>query len=104
MCGRYKLTTDRKNLKSHFPWLDEGDYFDIHGPIQRGEIFPGTLIPVINEQYRLEDDWWTIRDAGWNGKPIADGSAYFQCALLEPGFQQDVSRGFTNPLHSCLRF
>ena len=71
MCGRYKLTTDRKNLKSHFPWLDEGDYFDIHGPIERGEIFPGTLIPVINEQFKLEDDWWTIRDRSWDGKMVS---------------------------------
>lgn len=71
MCGRYKLTTDRKNLKLHFPWLDEGDYFDIHGPIERGEVFPGEFIPVINNQYRLEDDWWTIRDRSWDGKIVS---------------------------------
>jgi putative SOS response-associated peptidase YedK len=87
MCGRYKLTTDRKNLKSHFPWLDEGDYFDIHGPIERGEIFPGTLIPVINNQRMMEDDWWTIRDTGWNGKTIACINAKAETIARLPMFR-----------------
>ncbi|MBL8124162.1 MAG: SOS response-associated peptidase [Blastocatellia bacterium] len=71
MCGRYKLTTDRKRLKEHFPWLDDGDYFDIHGPVEKGEIFPGTPILVINNQHKLEEDWWTIRDRSWDGKMVS---------------------------------
>ena len=88
MCGRYKLTTDRKNLKRHFPWLYDGDYFDIHGSIQRGEIFPGTLIPVINNQRMLENDWWTIRDTGWNGKPVACINAKAETISRLPMFRE----------------
>lgn len=88
MCGRYKLTTDRQNLKSHFPWLDEGDYFDIHGPIERGEVFPGTMIPVINNQRMLEDDWWTIRDTGWNGKTVACINAKSETIARLPMFRE----------------
>jgi len=68
MCGRYKLTTNRNQLKSAFPWLDDNDYFDIHGPINRHEIFPGTPLFAINNQLRPEEDWWTIRDKNWQGK------------------------------------
>ena len=93
MCGRYKLTTDRKNLKSHFPWLDEGDYFDIHGPIERGEVFPGTFIPVINAQRMLEDDWWTIRDTGWNGKPVAAINAKAETISRLPMFREAFKKG-----------
>lgn len=67
MCGRYKLKADRKLLKLAFPWLDENDYFDIHGPVDRHEIFPGSFILAINNESRPEDLWWTIRDKGSDG-------------------------------------
>jgi len=88
MCGRYKLTTDRKNLKQHFPWLDDGDYFDIHGPIERGEVFPGEFIPVINNRYQLEDDWWTIRDRSWDGKIVSAINARAETIDKVPMFRE----------------
>lgn len=67
MCGRYKIKADRNLLKRAFPWLDESDYFDRHGPIDRHEIFPGTFVLAINNEYRPEDVWWTIRAKGYDG-------------------------------------
>src|SRR5690606_1603525 len=93
MCGRYKLTTDRTRLKEHFPWLDEGDYFDIHGPIERGEVFPGELIPVINEQRMMVDNWWTIRDRAWDGKMVSAINAKAETITKVPMFREAFQNG-----------
>src|SRR5215218_5318650 len=87
MCGRYKLTTDKKRLKEHFPWLDDGDYFDIHGPSQQHEIFPGTSILAINNRFEPEEDWWTIRDKNWQGKTVDVINAKAENVLRIPMFK-----------------
>lgn len=68
MCGRYKLSAKRSDLERAFPWLDDEEYFDIHGPYDRREIFPGTNILALNNLRRPEEVWWTIRDRTWDGK------------------------------------
>jgi len=69
MCGRYAMKADERELRRKYPFLDD-EYFDIHGPKKRPEIFPGTPIFAINNQFKGEDVWWTIRDRGWDGKTI----------------------------------
>ena len=93
MCGRYKLTTNADQLKLAFPWVDNDDYFDIHGPWDRHEIFPGTLILSINNQLKPEEDWWTIRDRTWDGKMIsvinAKAETISKVSMFREAFKND---------------
>lgn len=93
MCGRYKLSTDPVQLKLAFPWLDDNDYFDIHGPIERHEIFPGTSILAINNQFQPEEDWWTIRAETWDGKMAsainAKAETISKVAMFRDAFKTD---------------
>ena len=67
MCGRYKMTADQLELFDKFSYLEQDEYFDIHGYKKRPEIFPGTSILGINNQHKAEDLWWTIEDKDNNG-------------------------------------
>ncbi len=87
MCGRYKLTTDRKRLKEAFLWLDENEYFDIHGPVEQSEIFPGTQILGFNNKWQPEEDLWTICDKTWDGKWVSAINARSESIVSVPMFR-----------------
>ncbi|MFN2500539.1 MAG: SOS response-associated peptidase [Pyrinomonadaceae bacterium] len=62
MCGRYKMTATERELFDKFPYLEQDEYFDIHGYKKSPEIFPGTDILAVNKDYHAEEVWWTIED------------------------------------------
>jgi len=67
MCGRYKMTAEQRELFDLMPYLEQDEYFDIHGYKMESEVCPGTFILAVNNQHRAEEIWWTIEDADSNG-------------------------------------
>jgi putative SOS response-associated peptidase YedK len=67
MCGRYKMTAEQRELFDLMPYLEQDEYFDIHGYKMRDDICPGTYIMAINNRRRAEDVWWTIEDYDQRG-------------------------------------
>ena len=45
------MKADERELRRKYPFLDD-EYFDIHGPSKKREIFPGTPIFAINNVER----------------------------------------------------
>ncbi len=71
MCGRYAMIADYDRLRKKFPlFVDQywDEFFDIHGYSVRPEIFPGTKILALNNQFHPEYAHWTIRAETWDGK------------------------------------
>ena len=77
-------------MRRKYPFLDD-EYFDIHGK-QTAEIFPGTLIFAINNAFKGEDIWWTIRDRGWDGKVIEAINAKAETVERLPLFRDAFKR------------
>ncbi len=67
MCGRYKMTAEQRELFDQMPFLEQDEYFDIHGWKKRPEIFPGTPILAVNNRHKAEDIWWRIEDFDYKG-------------------------------------
>lgn len=67
MCGRYKMTAEQLELFDLLPYLEQDEYFDIHGYKKRTEIFPGTEILAVNNRHKAENLWWTIEDFDYRG-------------------------------------
>lgn len=61
MCGRYAMDADRAAFRKKFPLLPD-DAFDEYDYRPRPEIFPGTSILSINNQWLPQDIWWTIAE------------------------------------------
>ena len=49
------------------PYLEQDEYFDIHGYKMETEVCPGTYILAVNNQHHAEDVWWTIEDFDQRG-------------------------------------
>ncbi|CAN5627428.1 hypothetical protein BH10ACI3_BH10ACI3_28340 [soil metagenome] len=64
------MTAEQRELFEKLPYLEQDEYFDIHGYKVRNEIFPGTSILGINNKHKAENLWWTIADKTWDGKPV----------------------------------
>jgi len=67
MCGRYKMTAEQQALFDLMPYLEQDEYFDIHGYKMQDEVCPGTYILAVNNHHRAEDVWWTIEDFDHQG-------------------------------------
>lgn len=67
MCGRYKMTAEQRALFDLMPYLEQDEYFDIHGYKMQEEVCPGTFILAVNNHHRAEDVWWTIEDYDHRG-------------------------------------
>lgn len=57
MCGRYHLRAKREDILKHFDLIEA---FDIHGPVNRSEIFPGQPIMTIGNNRNAVERFWTI--------------------------------------------
>ncbi len=88
MCGRYKMTASQRELFDKLPYLEQDEYFDIHGYKIRHEIFPGTNILAINNRHKAEELWWTIADKTWEGKPVKVINAKSETAARVPMFKE----------------
>lgn len=88
MCGRYKMTAEQRELFDKLPYLEQDEYFDIHGYKMRDEIFPGTPILGINNQHKAEDLFWTIADKTWDGKAVKVINAKSETAARVPMFKE----------------
>jgi putative SOS response-associated peptidase YedK len=82
------MTAEQQELISKFPYLNEEDYFDIHGHKTSSEIFPGTDILAINNRHRAEDLWWTIEDRTWEGKAVKTINARCETVDRVPMFSR----------------
>ncbi len=82
------MTAEQQELIGKFPYLDEDEYFDIHGYKKRPEIFPGTDILAINNRHRAEDLWWTIADRTWEGKLVKTINARSETVDRVPMFKE----------------
>jgi putative SOS response-associated peptidase YedK len=67
MCGRYKMTAEQRQMFDQMPYLEQDEYFDIHGWKKQPEVFPGTEIFAVNNQHKAENIWWTIEDCDQKG-------------------------------------
>lgn len=65
MCGRYHLRAKREDILKHFDLIES---FDIHGPVNRSEIFPGTAIYSIDSDRHVRERHWTIVEPDNYGK------------------------------------
>jgi putative SOS response-associated peptidase YedK len=61
------MTAEQKALFEKFSYLEQDEYFDIHGYKKRPEIFPGEEILAVNNQHKAENIWWTIEDRDQSG-------------------------------------
>ncbi len=61
------MTAEQRALFEQMPYLEQDEYFDIHGYKMRSEICPGTNILAFNNRHRAEDIWWTIEDKDRSG-------------------------------------
>jgi putative SOS response-associated peptidase YedK len=61
------MTAEQRELFDQMPYLEQDEYFDIHGWKKRPEIFPGTLVFAVNNKHKAEDVWWTIEDFDYKG-------------------------------------
>ncbi len=93
MCGRYKMTADQLELFDKFSYLEQDEYFDIHGYKKRPEIFPGTSILGINNQHKAEDLWWTIEDKDnkgiWRRAVNAKAENVLWAGMFKDAFKND---------------
>ena len=93
MCGRYKMTAEQKALFEKFSYLEQDEYFDIHGYKKRPEIFPGEEILAVNNQHKAENLWWTIEDrdqaGNWRRTINAKSENVFFTKMFKDAFLQD---------------
>jgi len=61
------MTAEQRQLFDQMPYLEQDDYFDIHGYKMRPEVFPGEFILAVNNRHKAEDVWWTIEDFDYKG-------------------------------------
>lgn len=61
------MTAEQQELFDAMPYLEQDEYFDIHGFHKRPEIFPGTEILAVNKHHKAEDIFWTIEDRDHKG-------------------------------------
>ena len=61
------MTAEQRELFDQMPYLEQDEYFDIHGYKMQDEICPGTYIMAVNNRHRAEDVWWTIEDFDYKG-------------------------------------
>lgn len=96
MCGRYKLITEIKKIIKKYPLFADAlwdEFFRIHPELNRVEIFPGTPILAINNQYQPENLWWTIRDKAWDGTMVdainAKAETVHRIPMFRDAFKSD---------------
>ena len=82
------MTAQQRELFEKLPYLEQDEYFDIHGYKIRSEIFPGTNILAVNNRHKAEDLWWTIADKTWEGKPVKVINAKSETAARVPMFKE----------------
>jgi putative SOS response-associated peptidase YedK len=61
------MTAEQRELFELMPYLEQDEYFDIHGYKMRDDVCPGTYILAVNNRHRAEDIWWTIEDYDGRG-------------------------------------
>ncbi len=61
------MTAEQQELFDQMPYLEQDEYFDIHGYKKQPEIFPGTEILAVNNKHKAEAVWWTIEDFDYKG-------------------------------------
>jgi putative SOS response-associated peptidase YedK len=61
------MTAEQRALFDLMPYLEQDEYFDIHGYKMQPEVCPGTYILAVNNQHKAEDIWWTIEDFDHRG-------------------------------------
>jgi putative SOS response-associated peptidase YedK len=61
------MTAEQRELFDLMPYLEQDDYFDIHGYKMSDDICPGTFIMAVNNRHEAEDVWWTIEDRDHRG-------------------------------------
>jgi len=92
MCGRYKMTAEQRALFDLMPYLEQDEYFDIHGYKMNGDICPGTFIMAVNNRLEAEDVWWTIEDEDRNGVPRRVINAKAENVRNTPMFREAFAR------------
>ena len=61
------MTAEQRALFDIMPYLEQDEYFDIHGYKMQPEVCPGTFILAVNNRRQAEDVWWTIEDFDQRG-------------------------------------
>ena len=61
------MTAEQRELFDLMPYLEQDEYFDIHGYKMSDDICPGTYIMAVNNRHQAEDVWWTIEDYDHRG-------------------------------------
>ncbi len=61
------MTAEQLELFDIMPYLEQDEYFDIHGYKKKPEVFPGTEIMAVNNRHKAEDLWWTIEGPDYRG-------------------------------------
>jgi putative SOS response-associated peptidase YedK len=92
MCGRYKMTAEQRALFDLMPYLEQDEYFDIHGYKLNGDICPGTFIMAVNNRLEAEDVWWTVEDEDRNGVPRRVINAKAENVRNTPMFREAFAR------------
>jgi putative SOS response-associated peptidase YedK len=81
------MTASERELFDKFPYLEQDEYFDIHGYKKQPEIFPGADILAINNEHRAENVWWTIEDRDSKGVWCRTINAKSESVLHTPMFR-----------------
>lgn len=91
MCGRYALVKEYEKFKRQFPLLAE-DFYQKY-ILDRPEVFPGTNILAINNEWKLAEMWWTITGETWEGKFVSSINAKAETiekvAMFREAFSDD---------------
>jgi len=87
------MTAEQQALFDLMPYLEQDEYFDIHGYKMQDEVCPGTFILAVNNHHRAEDVWWTIEDFDhrgiWRRTINAKAENVLSAAMFKEAFLKD---------------
>jgi len=87
------MTAEQQALFDLMPYLEQDEYFDIHGYKMQDEVCPGTFILAVNNHHRAEDVWWTIEDFDhrgvWRRTINAKSENVLSAAMFKDAFLKD---------------
>ena len=87
------MTAEQQALFDLMPYLEQDEYFDIHGYKMQDEVCPGTFILAVNNHHRAEDVWWTIEDYDhrgvWRRTINAKAENVLSAGMFKDAFRHD---------------